>query len=140
MGWKNSHLHLFRIDGQLYGEPDPEWDLEIYDYHGTRLDKIFSEKIKSFLYEYDMGDGWLHDISLLRVVESGEEKKITCIDGRRACPPEDSGGPGGYTHLLEVLLNSEHEEYDDMIEWLEREFDPEYFDIDKVNQRLQRLR
>lgn len=74
MGWKNSHLHLFRIDGKLYGEPDPEWDIDINDYRRIRLQTLFSANISSFIYEYDMGDGWLHDIDLLRVVLGKLEK------------------------------------------------------------------
>jgi hypothetical protein len=28
MGWTNSHLHEFAIDGHRYGIVDPEWDQE----------------------------------------------------------------------------------------------------------------
>src|SRR5262245_60305503 len=26
MGWTNTHLHEFEIDGMSYGEPDADWD------------------------------------------------------------------------------------------------------------------
>ncbi|MDO9580034.1 MAG: plasmid pRiA4b ORF-3 family protein, partial [Bacteroidales bacterium] len=43
MGWTNSHLHLFEIDGQVYSEGGIDWESDIQDYHGMRLDKIFTE-------------------------------------------------------------------------------------------------
>ena len=52
-----------------------------------------------------------------------------CIAGKRACPPEDCGGIGGYEVLLEIIANPSHEEYKGRMEWLEGEFaDPEHFD------------
>ncbi len=56
------------------------------------------------------------------------------------CPPEDCGGVWGYAEMLEILKQPEHEEYESYIEWLEDEFDPEYFDKDAVNQGLRRMR
>ena len=63
-----------------------------------------------------------------------------CLTGKRACPPEDCGGPWGYEHLLEVLRDPQHEEHDELIEWVGDPLDPEAFDLDKVNQVLGRIR
>ena len=138
MGWTNSHLHLFEIDGKPYGEGDFEWDFEVKDYRGMRLDKIFTEGRTSLLYEYDLGDSWRHDITLLGTVE-GEEKH-GCIDGARACPPEDCGGVSGYYHLLEALSDSEHEDHDMLMEWVGCKFDPEAFDVEAIDRALKHLR
>ena len=100
MGWTNSHLHLFEIDGKPYGEVDFEWDFEVQDYRGMRLDKIFTGQRTSLLYEYDLGDSWRHEITLLGTVEGEAEGKPACISGARACPPEDCGGVSGYYYLL----------------------------------------
>jgi len=35
--------------------------------------------------------------------------------------------------MLEILKQPDHEEYENYIEWLGDEFDPEYFNIDEVN-------
>ncbi|MBE9592266.1 MAG: plasmid pRiA4b ORF-3 family protein, partial [Proteobacteria bacterium] len=51
---------------------------------------------------------------------------------KRACPPEDCGGIWGYAELLEIINNPEHEEYEEMMEWLGGEFDPEHFDMREV--------
>jgi hypothetical protein len=56
MGWTNSHLHLFQIDGKEYGEGDFEWDFDVRDYTEVKLEDVFQEGRASFLYEYDMGD------------------------------------------------------------------------------------
>lgn len=50
------------------------------------------------------------------------------IGGRRACPPEDCGGPWGYRELLAILADSTHPEHEARIQWLGAPFDPERFD------------
>lgn len=44
-----------------------------------------------------------------------------------------SGGIWNYENMLEILKNPEHEEYGDTVEWLEEDFDPEYFDPKDVS-------
>ena len=56
-----------------------------------------------------------------------------CATGKRACPPEDCGGTWGYEHLLEVLADPSHPEYQEQREWIDEEIDPEAFDIDLAN-------
>jgi len=140
MGWTNSHLHLFQIDGKEYGEGDFEWDFEVRDYRGMRLDKIFTEGKKTFVYEYDLGDSWRHDITLLGTVEGAEGENIACVGGVRACPPEDCGGVTGYYHLLEALTDPEHEDHDMLLEWVGGRYDPEALDVEAVDRALKRLR
>jgi len=140
MGWTNSHLHLFEIDGQLYSEGDIEWESDIHDYHGMRLDKIFIEGRTSFIYEYDPGDSWRHDITLLGTVAGEPGEKIACIGGARACPPEDCGGTPGYYDLLVALSDPGHEEHDAMLEWVGGKYDPNAFDVATVDRALKRLR
>ena len=55
-----------------------------------------------------------------------------CISGKRACPPEDCGGIGGYVNFLNIISDPRHEEYQEMLEWVGGEFDPEYFELDQV--------
>jgi hypothetical protein len=31
IGWTNTHLHEFEIDGVSYGDPDPDWESEFAD-------------------------------------------------------------------------------------------------------------
>ena len=138
MGWTNSHLHLFEVDGKLYGEPNTESDFEILDSHKMTLEKIFTQGRTSFVYEYDLGDSWRHEVKLLGMVD-GEEKP-GCTAGARACPPEDCGGTTGYYELLVALSDPDHEEHDTMLEWVGGKFDPNTFDVVAVDRALKRLR
>lgn len=67
--------------------------------------------------------------------ESGVEYPV-CLTGRRACPPEDCGGVFGYEHLLEVAADPEHEDREEMEEWIDQEWKPAAFDLDEVNAAL----
>jgi hypothetical protein len=139
MGWTNSHLHLFEMDGKPYGEGDFDWDFDVQDYTDVKLEDVFTEGRNSLLYEYDMGDSWRHDITLLGKVEGAPREKIACIAGARACPPEDCGGVGGYYHLLEALADPEDEDHDMLLEWVGGRYNPEAFDMQRVDRALKRL-
>jgi hypothetical protein len=41
--------------------------------------------------------------------------------------------------ILEILEDPNHPEYDEL-DWIEEDFDPEMFDIEKVNRRLRTQR
>src|SRR4051794_6858769 len=99
MGWTNSHMHHFRIDSTLYGDPrllaETFGELRYKDSTTTRLSDILPEggQRSRFEYEYDFGDGWLHEVLFegrLRA-EPGKRHPL-CLEGERACPPEDVGG------------------------------------------------
>jgi len=140
MGWTNSHLHLFEVDGKRYGEPSADWGFEVIDSRKMTLEKIFSGGKTSFLYEYDLGDRWRHEITLLGTVETEELGKPKCMAGARACPPEDCGGVIGYYHLLVALSDPDHEDHDTMLEWVGGKFDHGAFDVAAVDRALKRLR
>jgi hypothetical protein len=58
-----------------------------------------------------------------------------CLDGERACPPEDCGGVWGYAELLEILDDPFHEEHERMKLWLSGwygNYDPKHFDCRSV--------
>ena len=96
----------------------------------------FEEKNK-FHYEYDFGDGWEHDVVVEKVlsVEPKQDYPI-CIGGKRACPPEDCGGPWAYGDFLDAVQNTGHLEHEEMLDWVGGEFDSEDFDVDTVNGQL----
>lgn len=66
-------------------------------------------------------------------------KYPSCIKGERACPPEDVGGVWGYEEFLTAINDPKHDEHDSYLEWCDGEFDPEVFDLDKVNHRMQHI-
>lgn len=137
MGWTNSHLHEFRINNVIYCEPDEEIEIEYVDYTKVKLKNLIANEGDKFHYAYDFGDGWEHIIELEKILPYDKGSKYpVCVAGERRCPPEDCGGPWGYEDILKIIQDPEHEEYEEQIEWLGDNFDPEYFNLDEINELL----
>ena len=65
MGWTNSHLHLFDINGKHCGDPELLGDgFEYVDSTRTLLSDLLPQDRKrlAFSYVYDFGDGWEHEV------------------------------------------------------------------------------
>ncbi len=137
MGWTDSHLHAFRIGRDSYGEPNPEYNDGMKNERNVRLDKLAEEGDK-LIYEYDFGDGWEHEMLIEKILEPEIGATYPrCLAGKRACPPEDCGGPHGYMNLLDILHDPKHEEHEEMCEWLGDDFDPEHFSVEEINEVVQ---
>jgi hypothetical protein len=146
-GWENYHLFEFSSGG--YGSdlqismPDPMGMGERNQKEAgkVKLSQIFKEEGQNFTYIYDFGDDWVHLITLEKIVDE-KTIKADCMAGKGACPPEDCGGPWGYTELKETLADPKHPEHEEMKEWLEleedEEWDPVAFDLEEA-QALVRL-
>ena len=140
MGWTNSHLHGFSIGGVEYGQPLPELDLEIKNEQKVKLSKVVAGEKKKFLYTYDMGDSWEHEILVEKVLPSDPLVRYPiCLTGKRACPPEDCGGVWDYAEFLEAIQQPDHPEHESMLEWVGGAFDPDAFILSEVNQLLKRI-
>jgi len=137
MGWTDSHLHEFAIGRASYGVPDPEWPSDLRNEARVRINQLLDKEKQKLLYLYDFGDGWEHVIELEKIVIGDKaSSKPRCIAGKRACPPEDCGGIYGYYDFLEAIKDHDHPEHDNMIEWWGKDFEPEFFDIDEINEFL----
>jgi hypothetical protein len=142
-GWTDSHLHQFIIGGLVYGAPefddDGLSDRTIFDAAGVRLRDFDFYHVPHplFLYEYDLGDSWLHLVEIEALVphQAGVKYPI-CIDGARHRPPEDVGGVSGYASFLEAWRESEHEEHSANRRWAGRHFDPKKFDVPATNKAI----
>jgi len=123
----------------VFGIPDDEDDFLLIDEKTMpgwkhKISKYESIIPTSFVYAYDFGDDWRHKIDIEEVMPA--EPGVTyprCIKGKRACPPEDCGGAWRYPDLIAILADPEHEEHEEMKEWVESQrgglpFDPELFD------------
>ncbi len=140
MGWTDSHLHQFSIDGVAYGLPDPDFADAMRSEQRIKLERVVTTEKDRFVYEYDFGDSWTHILLLEKILPPDPEVHYPrCPAGKRACPPEDVGGVWGYAKFLEAVGKSDHPEHDDMLEWCGGEFDPEAFSLDEVNQALKGL-
>ncbi len=143
MGWTDSHLHMFTMDGLDYGEPDPDFaDFgdEFIDDRKTKLDQVVGREGMNFSYLYDFGDGWEHTIEVEKILPPQVSTRPVCLEGARACPPEDCGGVGGYEELVEAMAKPRSKRYKELVEWLGGEFRPEAFDLEIVNQELAEIR
>ena len=134
MGWEGVHLHHF-IDKQntiyeplnedTFGFSNPE----SVDESMVLLSELLIKEKDWIKYEYDFGDGWEHKILLEKILPMEKNQfPVRCIKGKRACPPEDCGGPWGYQSILEALAEPDTQEHAELLEWLESDLeDPEYF-------------
>ncbi len=140
MGWTNSHLHSFDIQGVEYGVPMPEFDFDgmgMRDEAKVKLSKLIPGEKFKFSYLYDFGDSWDHQILVEKVLEADPEINYPiCIKAKRACPPEDCGGTWGYESFLEAIRDPENPEHEEMLEWVGGSFDPEDVDLNEVNEQL----
>ena len=140
MGWEDCHLHSFEIGEDRYGSQFDDYpDDELQEKDFTVVSAVGTSE--RFTYEYDFGDSWEHEITVHRVGRMAKGLKFAvCLDGANACPPEDVGGSWGYEHLLAVLADPSHEEYEHLSRWVGRPVDPHEFDLALVNAHLQAVR
>jgi hypothetical protein len=139
MGWEHAHLHGFQAGEKRYGEPDPDDDLFLKNDHQVRLRTIAREPGACFTYLYDFGDSWCHDVTVEQIESATETVYSHCFDGARAAPPEDCGGVGRYLHLLEVLRDRRHQEYQELRQWAGKHYDPDLFSLQAINSALAAL-
>lgn len=134
MGWTDSHAHQFEVGDRLYRIPDPESSEPHEDEKKTLLNQVLQKQGDRLIYEYDLGDSWKHTVVLEDVLKPESDVEYPIVEaGERACPPEDCGGPDGYTRLIEALSDAGHPDHDEMAEWVGDAYDPEYFDADEIN-------
>lgn len=134
MGWENFHLHRFRIYGKEYGISYSGGTGFTDDPRQVQLGGFRLRMNDIFHYEYDFGDSWEHQIRVEEILNRDPKKKYPrCIDGRRACPPEDSGGPWAYQEALHILKRRWHPDRRFVRENLGRDFDPTVFRRGPVN-------
>jgi len=139
MGWDNCHLHMFRIDGEDYSDPGMGGDPDDVSTHSESLAHLVDQGHRTFRYVYDFGDGWEHTIEVEDVLPAESKVKYPrCIAGKRACPPEDCGGPWGYPEFLEAIQNPKHEEHEEMLEWIGGKFYPEKFSAAAINKDMRK--
>ncbi len=140
MGWENSHLHMFTFDGRRFG--NPKWlDMPGLESESIQLRKVLTQPKQRMFYAYDFGDGWHHEVALEAIEDAHPLAKFPkCVDGARACPPEDIGGPPGYEEFVTAMRNLDHPNSRHFRTWWGGRFDPEHFPITSVNKDLKPLR
>jgi hypothetical protein len=128
MPWTTSHLYEFTFLKNSSAEEiriaDSElWDDDLPRENDDRLfyvEDLFKAIGDKALYTYDIGDYWVHQITLVGVHNDPFIFPVVpCIvDGEGQCPPEDCGGIHGYSDLLTMIADKTHPEYSSTMEWL----------------------
>lgn len=143
--WLDYHLHEFEVGEKLYGQPEIEGcemgEKQLHSDRNVKLGALIGRGVERFLYRYDLGDDWEHIIEVEEVIEPdpGVEYPVL-VDGARAAPPEDCGGPPGFQDFLEAMADKDHEEHESLTEWYGDAFDPEDMNLDAVEAMLSRIR
>ena len=139
MGWQNSHLHQMEVGQSLYGmHADDYPDDEIDEATVTAIDVLRGQR--SFTFVYDFGDNWEHQVTVEDITWTDPPMYCAvCLGGEQACPPDDSGGPGGYRRLLDALADPGHAEHQLFSDWIGGAFDPNAFSVASVNALLQEI-
>ncbi len=151
-GWLSYHLFMFQIGNTVIAEDDPDYpDDDLWGEGVQRLDpdttpiSLLFDQHDRCVYKYDFGDSWEHEIVVeKRLKENRKYSTPVCLAGARHRPPEDVGGVGGYANFLETIRDVKHPEREDNLRWAQKDtggrlFDPEYFDLEKVNSRLEHV-
>jgi len=105
--WEDEHLHSFRPyykgakEKRVYFEVPRENDRigfitpgairgANYDERKEKLIDWFDKKRNTYLYTYDFGDNWQHEIMLEKTFNFDSLKLAKYLGGRRSAPEEDS--------------------------------------------------
>ncbi len=144
MGWTNSHLFEFIIEGYRVGEIYEKMEGliadTIIDGKETKLIDLVNETGEEFKYWYDFGDSWMQTIFIERFGSVINKQQLPyCSGGELKCPPEDCGGIGGFYNFLSIISNKKHKEYKEMRAWFGTNFNPNEFDLVKINKKLKSI-
>jgi hypothetical protein len=144
-GWWDYHLHQFEIEGVKYGQPAPngdDLDMVCEDESQVLVSELVprSGERMRWTYEYDFGDDWRHEVLFegCPPIESAATYP-RCLEGDRACPPEDCGGPGGFREYLAAIRDPDHEEHEEMLKW-RGPFNPGAFDAQEATSAMRKLK
>ena len=155
MGWGNYQLFKFESpDSIINGENDEDYvecdEKKLLNSRRVKIKDYFTSIGKKIEYVYDFSDYWEHDIFLENIIESKDYHTI-CLEGERACPPEDCGGTIGFEDCLiayklkkegkrslnnGILMDETYvENLEEISEWI-GDWNPGFFDINNVNNHL----
>ena len=108
------------------------------DEREVRLNRVVAGVGDEIEYQYDFGDDWRHHLTLEAILlPAAKASYPRCIEGARSGPPDDVGGPPGYSEYLKALADPEHERHEELTAW-RGPFDPEAFSLRKINASLTR--
>jgi hypothetical protein len=139
MGWRDYHLHVFEIGDREYG-PRPEEEGEREQWAGDdgriTVARALAEAGGPIDYLYDFGDDWRIRIASVGDATLDPPATLACLDGERAGPPEDCGGPAAYQDIVETIARGQGAAAREVLPLLPVDFDPAAFDVGVANRQL----
>lgn len=138
MGWNSTHQHAWDVGRKRFGRPDQIGEPGVRDDRRVTLDDLHLGVGDVLTYWYDFGDGWQVQVRVERALKPEERPAVRCLNGRRAGPPDDCGGPPGYQELMAALAGPPNERRSEVVRWLGSDFDPDAFDPADSNAALAR--
>lgn len=154
-GWAGYHLSQFTKGDVYYTSRDniDERDSFNFGCRNRHIDEmtvtvadVLPKKGSTISFEYDFGDGWIHNVRVSSVSDEPLRGEDICVtSGKGACPPEDVGGVWGYAQMLDILSGKvdDPEEKASYEEWLGLQegetYDPEEFDLEIANEDVEDL-
>lgn len=142
MGWQDCHLYEYVASHERYGEIDDDAPENLKPASAMTLERILRKPGNHIEYIYDFGDGWTHAIELEAILPAATVANTPmCIDGARACPPEDFGGAFAYTLWLRKMAEGDLSQgaLDALEEYPGFDFDPEKFSAAIATRRMKRV-
>lgn len=139
MGWCGGHLSQFEFYHLgIMVEEDPEdmdwFDKEVLDAAETPIEP-FLDSEDWFTYLYDFGDYWEHRVEIENILPKYECNYPVVLKYKGNTPYEDCGGLHSYYHMLQVLENPDHKEYEEFKTWVDEQPYDEY-DLKQINKTL----
>jgi hypothetical protein len=150
-GWDDEHLNRFEIRGREYAVYRDGAGMIGIDATHVRLCDLKLRRLERFVYEYDFGDSWIHDLRLETTLPvNPKEIHPLCVAGKCSAPPEDCGGPSGFManrrYYAGFSRGQSDEDLDDFMDALDDEeldvssdYDPDRFDRRQINRALGKL-
>ncbi len=141
-GWSGESRHRFLVHRSEFTADTESWSSR--DARAVRLRDLGLRVGERFVYEYDLGDDWVHDLRVERLAEAQHGARYPhCTGGGRSAPPEGCGGAWAYlvwedevrsrlVWALGDLSDLEDHELVEVCRWLVRD----RFDRRAVNRRL----
>lgn len=142
-GWQWAHLHAFHV-GVLIGNlqelnDGPVSDTFALDERLVTL-KSIDYRVRSFKYEYDFGDRWIHTIKIGDHLPRGDmPARPILVDGQGGTIVENSGGAESFNDLAVEIREGEADA--DRLDWLHqcgygRDYDPDAFDAKQIDELI----
>lgn len=142
MGWLNNHLYEFTKEEVRIGDTrllDDEMG-PVIEAKKIKLKDVLKRVGESVDYEYDFGDVWKHEITLVSVSQAPQLVVLPyLISGKNACPPEDCGGISGFEDLKKIISNPKDKEFGRMRDWIGLNYDPLKFNKKTAESKLAKL-